>query len=447
MNARSSWKLLHVTPHLGGGVGRALVSLAEGDRLTGRRAPRRAVLCLERPRRTAAVERLIELGVSVSTLAEPDQLPRLAAAHDLVQFEVWNHPSLFAAWHRLRRTPLRMAFWCHVSGVSFPRLPQALWLQPFPVAVTAPCSLGVPDAALQAAVRRRGVRVISSAAGFEHWPEPAARPVRARRLRFGYLGSLNLSKMHPAYVDWVAAARQPWLRIEVLGEEIQPGWLLERCRAWRQPRLLRPMGYCRDVAPALARWDAMVYLLNPHHYGTAEIALLEAMASGVAPIVCDNPCERDIVEDGVTGCVVPDAAALAQAFERFRGDPAALGRLGRQACARVRERYTLARQSAAFAELYEEALAQPARVVDWSALLGDAPWQWFVATVPDAGSRPPFVPGRSPLLPQGAARYAHLEATKGSVHHFARHFPQDVQLRAWSQAVSRAAGPTLAEAA
>jgi len=319
-----------------------------------------------------------------------------------------------------------------VSGLHFPRLPSALWRQPFPVAMTAPCSLQVTDADLQLARRNGRVSVVSSAAGFEHWPTPRVRPVSLREPRLGYLGSLNLPKMHPAYVDWLAAARHPGLSVELLGDESNSAWLKERCNAWLQPRMLRPRGYCHDVPRALSRWDLLVYLLNPYHYGTAEIALLEAMASEVVPIVANNPCELDVVQHGTTGWVVHDAESLSTVLSRCRRDPLERQLMGRQASAWVRERFTLQRLADGFSRIHEQSLALPRQTIDWVALVGEQPWQWFLSTVPADGM---FVPGGSVTLPDGAARWAHLEPTKGSVHHFARHFEHDEQLRIWSQAV------------
>jgi glycosyltransferase involved in cell wall biosynthesis len=47
--------------------------------------------------------------------------------------------------------------------------------------------------------------------------------------------------------------------------------------------------------------DVFGYPLRPDHYGTCEQALGEAMCAGVVPVVINNPCERMIVKEGVTG--------------------------------------------------------------------------------------------------------------------------------------------------
>jgi hypothetical protein len=431
MASRKAWRLLHVTPHLGGGVGRALLSLAEGDVLRPQAAPRRTVVCLEPPEKTGVVPRLRELGVDVLSLSTPQALPSIASDHDVVQCETWNHPRMFAALASLRDTPLRMLFWCHVSGLHFPRLPPALWRQPHPVVLTAPCSLSSDEDGLKDGVARGQVHVISSAAGFERWPTPQARPARGPA-RLGYLGSLNLAKMHPRYAEWLAAAARPGCSVALLGDEVQPGWWSERCAQLGRPGLMQAQGYCQDVAQALSQWDAMLYLLNPFHYGTAEIALLEAMASGVVPVVGANPCESDVVTHGETGWVAHDPAELGEILARCDDDVPLRQRMATNASDWVRETFTLQRQATAFQRLHEALLDGPRQSVDWPALLGERPWQWFASTVPEPDA---FVPGRSPVLPQGDAVHAHLENTKGSVHHFARCFPNDDTLQAWSQAV------------
>ena len=69
-------------------------------------------------------------------------------------------------------------------------------------------------------------------------------------------------------------------------------------------------------------------------------ALLEAMSCGLPVVVSDGaPGPLELVEDGVTGLVVPvnDAAALAAAMRRLASDGELCCRLGAAARARVSE--------------------------------------------------------------------------------------------------------------
>lgn len=79
-------------------------------------------------------------------------------------------------------------------------------------------------------------------------------------------------------------------------------------------------------------------------------ALLEAMSCGLPVIVSNGaPGLLELVEDGVTGLVVPvnDAAALAAALRRLASDGELRSRLGEAARARVSE-HALPRAMAAW---------------------------------------------------------------------------------------------------
>jgi glycosyltransferase involved in cell wall biosynthesis len=81
------------------------------------------------------------------------------------------------------------------------------------------------------------------------------------------------------------------------------------------------------------------------------LALVEAMAAGCACIASDVIGVRGVIEDGVTGLLVPesDATALADAIARLLHDPALAARLG----AAARERALAEHGLALMRERYE----------------------------------------------------------------------------------------------
>lgn len=71
--------------------------------------------------------------------------------------------------------------------------------------------------------------------------------------------------------------------------------------------------------------------------------VIEAMVHGVTPIVTDTGGSAELVENGVSGLVVPpgDARALADAILRLSRDPAQSRRMGARARERIGERFRL----------------------------------------------------------------------------------------------------------
>jgi mannosyltransferase len=84
------------------------------------------------------------------------------------------------------------------------------------------------------------------------------------------------------------------------------------------------------------------------------LTLIEAMAAGAALVAARAGAAELVVEDGVTGVLVPagDAAALAAALEPLMRDAAAATTMGVRARQRVLERFSLDAEAAAIAGVY-----------------------------------------------------------------------------------------------
>lgn len=101
--------------------------------------------------------------------------------------------------------------------------------------------------------------------------------------------------------------------------------------------------------------DADIFVLSSRHEAFS-VALLEAGALGV-PVVATDVCGvAELIEDGVTGLLVPseDAQALAAAILLLLDDPAAAALYGRRLRDRVRGRFTLAENATNYLRLVDE---------------------------------------------------------------------------------------------
>jgi glycosyltransferase involved in cell wall biosynthesis len=97
-----------------------------------------------------------------------------------------------------------------------------------------------------------------------------------------------------------------------------------------------------ELAPYLAAAD--IYVLPSRHEGFS-VALVEAMAGGLAVVATDVPGVRDVMMggDGPAGVIVPrdDAEALAEGLGQLVEDASLRQRLGRVARQRAVERYSV----------------------------------------------------------------------------------------------------------
>jgi glycosyltransferase involved in cell wall biosynthesis len=425
-------RILHITPHLGGGVGKAVSCLVAQAEQAG--SPHEHVIaCLERPEKSQFSDRVEASGGRLVIEPGRTRLHEEMAAADIVQLEFWNHPATVDILCATSLPPMRLLVWCHVSGLGYPAIPAGLMVAAHRFLFTSECSYEATEVkSLPAPVQER-LAVLSSGCGLDDMPQ--RRQWSSGRLRAGYLGSLNFSKLHPDFVSYAhAAACGQDITVNMIGDETNRAELEQQCMALAQPGLLSFLGYTADVASELEQLDVLLYLLNPHHYGTAENALLEAMAMGVVPVVLDNAAERHIVQHGVTGFVVRTPEEVAAAFAYLDTFPDKRIEMGRQAAAAVRERYNQDWMERGFAAHYAALLTQAKEEIAFRPIFGSEPVDWFRSFHRDAAQ---FMDDGTVLLPNGMARYGLFERTKGSVFHFLQHFPQDPLLARWAEALSR----------
>jgi glycosyltransferase involved in cell wall biosynthesis len=180
-------------------------------------------------------------------------------------------------------------------------------------------------------------------------PDPERRAAARQELglasevpAIGTLGNLNPDKGHEFLVRAVARLRHehPELRLRVLGSHSPPHARYEaRVRSASQALNLESGDAVRFVDPGTRAAELLpaldVFVLASRREGIPTV-VLEAMACGVAVVTTDVGAVREVVEDGVTGIVVPprDPEALAGAIGGLLRDPArrqAMGSEGRRA--------------------------------------------------------------------------------------------------------------------
>lgn len=297
-------KVLHITPHLGGGVGRVIldwVRLADGH----------TVICLDKINDKAAA------------YCRANKVP-VARAHffatvkayiedaEIVIVHYWDHPSL-AKLFKHRIPSCRLIFWCHKNYKVPPR------------------EVVYPDLFIGTAPVQ----------GFRHWIWSTGNMRRFQELdhrghpgvNVGYIGTVDFKKMHRSFFN-VCNSLPNDFRFIIVGENTIKDYIPLHNEFYFT-------GEVDDVTPYLKEMDILLYLLRPDHYGTCEQVLGEAMSAGVVPIVLDNQCESFIVEDCVSGVVADSLAECVQQVAMFGRFPFIRKGTAKQARIAAKLRYDL----------------------------------------------------------------------------------------------------------
>jgi mannosyltransferase len=109
--------------------------------------------------------------------------------------------------------------------------------------------------------------------------------------------------------------------------------------------------------PSVDQWYRRLSLyVAPSRNEGFGLTPLEAMASGTPVVASDAGAYRELIEEGVTGAVVPagDGAALTDAIRGYIADPLICERQGAAGRKCVAQYFALEREVAAICEVYEE---------------------------------------------------------------------------------------------
>ncbi len=427
-------QILHLTAHLGGGVGKVLLNLQEQAKKS-KLGFEHIIVCLEEPK-----SNIIKIKDNDNIIISPPRyrLERMLKRADIVQLEWWNHPILLKTLCTLDIPPIRLLTWCHNNGLYNPLIPKQLIINSHTTLFTSDASYNDEEINYLIPVLEDRMGVVYSSGGFNNLPESINNS--PDKLSVGYLGSTNFSKINFNYVDFISKVNIPDFKVKMIGDVQNKDILIQHCKNVDKPNLLEFTGYVPDITEELKKINVLAYILNPQHYGTTENSLLEAMAMGIVPIVLNNLPEQCIISNYETGIIVSNPEEFSEAIQYLFDNPIERQIMANQAKKYVRECFSIEKTEKHLNEYYWKVLSMKKKTIDFKKIFGNTPDQWFLSSQRnknifnkdgtinilydknDSCNRNYYF--RSPIL---------LEETKGSVFHFSKYFPENRLLELWSQ--------------
>ena len=202
-------------------------------------------------------------------------------------------------------------------------------LQPLSSRIVA-VSDAVRDSLVRHGIAARRISVLVNAVRTKTFEEAAPSTIRedlgvpGGAFLFLTIGRLTAQKAQEVLITAFAAVPDAFLVIVGEGEErVKLEQLVHTLGL--QGRVFLP-GIRHDIPGLLKAVDCFVF---PSRWEGVGIVMLEALAAGTPTIISDFPAARGIVENGVSGLVVPidDSEALADAMKDMRADTALRTRL------------------------------------------------------------------------------------------------------------------------
>jgi len=423
-------KILHITPHLGGGVGNFISKLILLDKEYIHH-----VLLLEAPKNQKFVDPIEDLIILNDSNIN---LKRLLPKYDIVILHWWHHPKTSKFLFEMPQLPVRMLIWSHISNLTVPALNGDFFKIASRIIFSTPASINaeiykhIPDI-----VKKKKSAYIYTCPGFEDVPF-RKRPEKTT-FNIGYFGSIDFAKLHPEFVEFCNSVKLEDAIFLLVGDSPAKDIITKQAKEANLLNRLYFLGFADNIWEKLNEFDVLGYPLMPEHTCTTENSILEAMAFGIPPVLLNQLTEKYIIKNGETGFLVSNFKEYGEIMRYLYYHPKTRIEIGKNAKEHVLRKYSTKNLLDAFRSNCEICLKEPKISIDFSSYFGKTPAEWFFYNLgkDKAIFECSFQKGinnQTNEIKESLRRTSNLlkQPTKASVHHYSREFQDDEMLKMWS---------------
>ncbi len=354
-------KILHIIQGFyRGGSGRALVAVAKYSSQVGSFQHRVVSLA---PADPSAIDMAKEAGLSVVNAPDRDTVLSEIENADIVHLHFWNNPQMYE-FLRADLPEMRLLIWFHVAGDKPPQIitKELVNFSDFALACSPYTYEHLVFQNLPAEVRLKKTGMVYGAADFDRVSGVQSKPHDG--FNVGYIGHVNLAKMHPNYIGMSAQVDIPNVRFIVCGGGTI-GYLQQQAQQLGVAERFDFRGPIEDIKSVIEILDVYGYPLCEDTYAAAELNLQEAMYGGVPPVVFPYGGVKRLVIDNYTGFVVRSELEYKQAIEYLYHHPEERARLGRNAKEYAQQIFGAENAAKALNPIYERLIEWPKRRREW----------------------------------------------------------------------------------
>jgi glycosyltransferase involved in cell wall biosynthesis len=435
--------ILHITPHLGGGVGTVVLNWLTKE-LEVKQTVRHTIACLDKNKNPMQHYRDMGMAIYDDMYKHQVLLMEWVQQADIVLLHWWNHPFLFDIMVNADWPACRLIIWNHVSALNPPYIHSDKLIEfadrfifTSPVSYEAEEIIGLPDHLAEK------LGVVWSACGTEIFEGFQKQPHHG--FNIGMTGTVDYAKLHPNFVKMCADINIPEARFIICSGDSQER-VKEDAIQLNVADKFEFMGRVPSILPYLAVYDVFGYPLQPKHLGTCEQAIGEAMLAGVVPVVLNNPAEKYIVEHNVTGIIANSQDEYARAIEYLYHHPQFRDQLAQNAVAAAREKYSLTRKMATWAKIFDEIMHQKKGVRAWDNRKFKSGGEVFIESLgqygeifnsyisaEEQGDEAALKRSEEKIIALFQSNRQWYSKNKGGVRQYLGVFPDDPYLKGWEQ--------------
>lgn len=443
--SKQNKKILHITPHLGGGVGSVLMNyfstVKEGSSFT------HTIVCLDYANKNAIASfRKFGFPIFDNMSKKKIEILNLISNFDEVIIHWWNHPLLYDFLVREKLPPCRLILWSHTAGFYPPSVFTKKILEyPDIFVFTTPASLKAPDVKTLSNKRKESLRVVWSTSGVKH--TKSIQPKKHDGFNVGYIGTVDYAKIHPRFLIMCNKINIPGIKFIVCGGSGEDQMRREAEKLGIEKKF-NFTGIVSDITEYLSLFDVFGYPLASYHYGTCDQVLAEAMAAGIVPVVLQNHMEKLMIQNGKTGIIAKNEDEYVRAIESLYKDKKLRDNLSKNAREYAIKTFSLDMMVEKLDIIFKEILEIPKTHKKWTINKKGHlfPKDIFLEALGNHGKDfISYCEAQSATEKTKATRKISRlgkkavwrSMTKGTVHHYFYFFPDDKNLSIWSKLMKK----------
>ena len=340
-------KILHLMPHLGGGVGTVVRGYLGQSSMFD--VYQHIVLSLDS---INADSKLFLNDHSIEWVENASSDFDLVDAHvancDLVIIHWWNHPLLQFLLYTHSLPNSRVVIWAHISGSNPPNNFNSFILDyPDRFIFTTPLSFYCPEIQNLTYDEKAKISCIWSTAGVDrlenYWNNSVGlfkEPLK-KHSTVGYVGNLDYTKLNSEFLNACTKINPVDTQFVVIGP-ITKTFESDLKKVHKYSNV-KATGYIseEDKFTLMTNFDVFGYPLARHHYGTCDQTIQESMALGIPVVALNNPMESLMVRHGETGIIAANINEYIRAIELILADKKLRDKLSKNCRVFAKNEYSL----------------------------------------------------------------------------------------------------------
>lgn len=424
--------ILHITSHMGGGVGHAIADLVTADEQNYH-----SIVILQKPEKRQYIKKCEKYGIHIDEEPTIEYINHLLNYVDVVILHWWHHPVMCKFLHDFPSASVRLVLWSHISGCSYPALMYQFANKFAKIFFTSEYSFVNPYWSEEE--RKEIVDKSSIVYGLGKltvMEQKIDYTIKGDTVKIGYVGTLAKSKIHPAFpsickkiIDEI-----PNAEFYLLGDSESGEWIRKQVKELGIANKLHFEGFVDNVNERLIQFDIFGYPLNAYHFGTTENSILEAMSVGLPVILLNQATEKYIIEQNEDGILADGIDDYVSSVARLVNNENLRKELGYNASRNVKIKFSFEKNLEYFQKLIKEISRLQPQKVEFSDFIGSNPFDWFLSAVQPKDKK--YIKRHQLDVMQPIF----LEKSKSSILHFAESYPTDKKLQEYKKEVENIYG-------